>query len=339
MTEKLTDPLTGTLDFGFESLYDMILAPIKSRLLLTALELKVFDHLAKFRSAQEVARSLGSHPRNTGLFLDGLAACDLLVKRGGKYRNSSSSQTFLVEGSPTFIGQFLVSQMRWSEPVLDDLAAFVLRGPQEVAPVPGGMSGEALANYERSGMAQQVSCIIKELPEFPSMGSMLDLGGGPGLIGMVVVASHPSMKGIVFELPKMAKSARKYVKEYGLEDRMAVMEGDYNRDSIGQEYDLVLACASLYSSKPDLDSIVAKVYQALNPGGVFVSIHEGLTQEKTKPEKMRLGWLTAELLGKDLAFAQGEIADSMMRAGFRSVRSRTLNTPVGPMDLDVGQKA
>ncbi len=147
------------------------------------------------------------------------------------------------------------------------------------------------------------------------------------------------MKGIVFELPKMAKSARKYVKEYGLEDRMAVMEGDYNRDSIGEEYDLVLACASLYSSKPDLDSIVAKVYQALNPGGVFVSIHEGLTQEKTKPEKMRLGWLTAELLGKDLAFAQGEIADSMMRAGFRSVRSRTLNTPVGPMDLDVGQKA
>ena len=118
MTEKLTDPLTGTLDFGFEGLYDMILAPIKSRLLLTALELKVFDHLAKFRSAQEVARSLGSHPRNTGLFLDGLAACDLLVKRGDKYRNSSSSQAFLVEGSPTFIGQFLVGQTRWSKTVL-----------------------------------------------------------------------------------------------------------------------------------------------------------------------------------------------------------------------------
>ncbi len=324
MTEKLTDPLTGTLDFGFEGLYDMILAPIKSRLLLTALELKVFDHLTKFR--------------NTGLFLDGLAACDLLVKKGGRYRNSSSSQAFLVEGSPTFIGQFLVGQTRWNEPVLDDLAAFVLRGPQEGTPVPGGESGEVLANYERSGMAQQASCLIKELPEFLSMGRMLDLGGGPGLIGMAVVASHPSMKGVVFELPKMAKSARKYVKEYGLEDRMAVMEGDYNRDSIGQEYDLVLACASLYSSKPDLDSIVAKVYQALNLGGVFVSIHEGLTQENTKPEKMRLGWLTAELLGKDLAFAQGEIADSMMRAGFRSVRSRTLNTPVGPMDLNLGQK-
>jgi len=52
-----------------------------------------------------------------------------------------------------------------------------------------------------------------------------------------------------------------------------------------------------------------------------------------------LGWLTAELLGRDLSFSQGEIADSMIRVGFRSVRSRTMDTPMGEMDLDVGRKA
>jgi predicted O-methyltransferase YrrM len=333
--------LTETLDISFESLYDMILAPIKSRLLLTALELKVFDHLAEFKSAQEVAQSLGSHPRNTVLFLDGLAACDLVEKRRGKYRNSPLSQTFLVEGSSHFIGRLLVDQWLWNQPVLEDLTTFVLKDPQDqdVSQLPAEESGEALANYERSGMAQNVSRIVEEMPEFSSMRKMLDLGGGPGIIGMAVVASHPSMRGVVFELPQMAKVARKFVQEYGLEEKMAVMEGDYNRDSIGQEYDLVLACASLYSSKQDVDSIVGKVYQALNPGGVFVSIHEGLTQEKTKPEKMRLGWLTAELLGRDLSFSQGEIADSMIRVGFRSVRSRTIDTPIGQMDIDVGRKA
>jgi hypothetical protein len=54
---------------------------------------------------------------------------------------------------------------------------------------------------------------------------------------------------------------------------------------------------------------------------------------------MRLGWLTAELMGKDLAFSQGEIVDSMIRVGFRSVRSSTIATQIGPMDLDVGRKA
>lgn len=334
--------LTETLDISFEDLYDMILAPIKSRLLLTALELNVFDQLAEFKSAQELAQSLGSHPRNTALFLDGLAACDLVEKRCGKYRNSPISQTFLVEGSSHFVGRLLMDQWRWNQPVLEDLTTFVLEGPQgqEVSPLPAGeMSGEALANYERSGMAQKVSHIVEELPEFPSMRKMLDLGGGPGIIGMAVVATHPNMKGVVFELPQMAKVARKFVKEYGLEDRMAVMEGDYNRDSIGHEYDLVLACASLYSSKKEVDPIVGKVYQALNPGGVFVSIHEGLTQENTKPEKMRLGWLTTELLGRDLSFSEGELADSMIRVGFRSVWSRTIETPVGEMNLDVGRKA
>jgi len=338
MAEKLTE----NLDISFEGLYDnIVLAPIKSRLLLTALELKVFDHLAEFKSAQEMAQSLGSHPRNTALFLDGLAAFDLVEKRCGKYRNSPLSQTFLVEGHLHFIGGLLTDQWRRNLSVLDDLTTFVLKGPKElkVSKVPVEESGEALANYERSGMAQKVSGIVEELPEFPSMKKVLDLGGGPGIIGMAVVASHPNMVGVIFELPQMAKVARKFVQEYGLEERMAVVEGDYNQDSIGQGYDLVLACASLYSSKKDLDSIVGKVYQALNPGGVFVSIHEGLTQEDTKPEKMRLGWLTAELLGKDLSFSEGEIADSMIGVGFRSVRSRTIDTPVGEMDLDLGRKA
>ncbi len=43
--------------------------------------------------------------------------------------------------------------------------------------------------------------------------------------------------------------------------------------------------------------------------------------------------------GQDMQFDQGEIADSMLRVGFRSVRSRTLDTDGGPMDPDVGRKA
>lgn len=335
----MANPLLEPMDISFESLYDMIIAPIKSKLLLAALELKVFNQLAEFKSAQEVSQSFGSHPRNTALFLDGLAACDLLEKRCNKYRNSPQSSAFLVEESPHFIGQLLMDQWRWSEPVIEDLTTFILRGPQQVSKVTPGESGDALANYERSGIAQEVSRIVEELPGFSSMRKMLDLGGGPGIIGMAVVASHPRMNGVIFELPSMAEVARKYVQEYRLEEKMEVMEGDYSRDSIGQGYDLVLACASLYSSKKCIDSIVGKVYEALNPGGVFVSIHEGLTTEKTKPEKMMLGWLTAELLGEDLSFSQGEIADSMIRVGFRSVRSRTIDTSIGEMDLDVGRKA
>jgi hypothetical protein len=43
-------------------------------------------------------------------------------------------------------------------------------------------------------------------------------------------------------------------------------------------------------------------------------------------------------MGQDMCFDQGFIADSMLQVGFKSIRSRTLDMPMGPMDLDIGRK-
>jgi hypothetical protein len=333
------------VDLSFAELYELVIAPIKTRLLLAAIEFGVFDLLIEPGSSEDVAEILGAHPENTRIFLDGLAAFDLLEKRGGLYENSMISETFLVGSSPTFVGNFLAEQWRYIEPVLDDLLGLVTKGPQELKGGPERESedgtarwAKAVANYERSGMAQMVAGAIGVLPEFRSFRKMLDLGGGPGLIGVAVVAAHPTMRGVIFDLPPVAKEAEKFISEAGMEDRMEVVAGDFSIDPIGEGYDLILASASLYSCKKDHNSVIGKVHDALNPGGIFASLHEGLTSEKTKPELMKLGWLPAELLGRDLAFERGEIASSMKRAGFVSISSRTLDTPVGPLDLDVGRK-
>ena len=56
-------------------------------------------------------------------------------------------------------------------------------------------------------------------------------------------------------------------------------------------------------------------------------------------DAMVLSMMHLALTGQDMRFDQGEIADSMLRVRFRSVRSRTLDTDWGPMDPDVGRKA
>jgi len=332
------------VNISFGELYKMLVAPIKSKLLLTGIELKVFNQLSEPKSADAVAETIGTHPGNTGLFLDGLAACGLLEKKNGLYRNTSITQTFLVEGSPTYLGQFLTNQVQWQKPVLDNLSTLLMEGP----PPQPEMDAESeevwsqmavtMANYERSGMAQRIAEIVEKLPEFSSFRKMLDLGGGPGLIGIAIVAAHPSMKGVIFDRPAIVKVAENFIKEYKMENRMEVIGGDFNNDPIGKGYDLVLACAVLNFSKHDIDSIMKKIYDALNPGGVFISIADGLTHEMTKPEIMKIGWLSMELMGQDMAFEQGFIVDSMIRVGFKSMRGRTLDTSVGPMDLDIGRK-
>jgi hypothetical protein len=69
------------VNVGFEELYRMLIGPIQSKLMLTGIELEIFNRLSEPRSAEAVAEAISTHPENTRLFLDGLAASDLLVKR------------------------------------------------------------------------------------------------------------------------------------------------------------------------------------------------------------------------------------------------------------------
>ena len=329
---------------SFEELYRMLIAPIKSKLLLTGIELGVFNYLSEPKPAEAVAEAIGTHPENTRRFLDGLVASDLAVKKKGLYQNTPITHTFFMEGSPIYMGQMctLQAQMFFA---LNDLPKLVKEGPTS-SPEVDVKTEEMWAQfaelymtcYELTGPTQQAVEIVSELPEFLSMRKMLDLGGGPGLIGIAIVAEHPGMKGVIFDLPSIIKVAEKFIREYEMEDWIDVLAGDYNHDPIGEGYDLIWTSNALNFGKDEMDSLMKKIYDALNLGGVFISFHEGLTHERTKPEIMVLGLLSAVLRGQDIFFDQGFIADSMLRVGFKSVRSRTLGTDWGPMDLDIGRK-
>jgi len=331
---------------AFDGIYDAtVLGPIRSRLISAALELGVFDRLSVPKSAEAVAQSIGGHTGNTTLLLDGLTAIDLVTKTDGLYENAAVAQALLVEDSPTFIGEMLMYQLRWCCDPLHHLPQLVADGPPPSPPEALDTDGmwariaRAMANWEQAGGAQLAVQIVSDLPEFSRCRKVLDLGGGPGIIGMAIVAAHPSMRGVIFDRPEVANVAQDVMREHHMEDRVDVLAGDYNQDPIGQGYDLVWACASLSFAKHDIDSVMRKIYDALNPGGVFVSLHDGLTRGRTKPEEMVLGWIGWGMMGRDMAFEQGDIATSMLRVGFKSVRGRTLDTPMGPMDLEIGRKS
>ena len=77
--------------------------------------------------------------------------------------------------------------------------------------------------------------------------------------------------------------AETFVAEYGMQDRMSVIGGDYTSDPLGEDYDLILASATLNFAADDLGPMMRKIHQALKPGRVFVSLVEGITHEGTRP--------------------------------------------------------
>ena len=81
--------------------------------------------------------------------------------------------------------------------------------------------------------------------------------------------------------------------------------------------------------------------QAAKPAGLFgrISARFMAIVHKTRADGYWLALDGAYITGQDMGFDQGFIADSMCRAGFKSVRSRTLEMLVGLVDRDCGRKA
>ncbi|MCB2225734.1 MAG: methyltransferase domain-containing protein [Desulfarculaceae bacterium] len=327
-------------------LYDAVFAPIKAELILAAIKVGLFTHLENPSGSAALAERLGWEPRATSILLNGLAAGDILRKQGGLFQNSPEASRFLVPGKPTYLGDHLINTHRMVTNGLAGLPQRLQEGPP--APAEGaGPAGEVdwsamaegMANSARAGRAQFVLGLVRELPEFASFQKMLDLGGGPGMLCIAMVGAHPSMTGVVFDRPAMGEQARRYIEEYGLGGRIEFMGGDYMSDPIGDGYDLIWACASLNFCGERLEELMAKALKALNPGGVLAVLQEGLTHEGTKPAEMVLSMLAWQLNSDEgVNFAQGQIASAMLAAGFRSVRSRTLETVSGEMDFDVARK-
>src|SRR5258708_39594180 len=79
-----------------------------SKTLLSAVELELFTELAKHpETLEELSARLGLHPRSARDFLDALVALNFLERRDGTYYNTPSTDLFLDNRKPSYIGGML----------------------------------------------------------------------------------------------------------------------------------------------------------------------------------------------------------------------------------------
>ena len=320
---------------------------LRWELLKTAIELGIFDLTVEGRTLEEICERLSLHRGNSELMLNGLVALGCLSKKGDLYANTSLADVFLASGSETSLGESLLFMEKWMLPVLNGgLKDLVKNGPGErkdiVDPAVWEMGARINVNHSRCGRAQFIAERVSELPEFPHFNRMLDLGAGPGIIALAITAAHPSAKCVVLDQPPVSKVAEEVIGEYGMEDRMTVIGGDYMADDFGTGFDLIMANFTLNFYKDDLGGLMAKVRGALNPGGVFMVMSDGVSLDGTGPADSVLSWLPTALQGDDLAIKTGQISRAMLEAGFVSTERRVFPDEGGmqghgPVEMTLGR--
>ncbi|MDX9963966.1 methyltransferase dimerization domain-containing protein [Desulfobacter postgatei] len=119
------------LDTRIDHLSNIINGYTETKLLVTAIELKIFDCLSTPQSAETLASRLKTHPVYTRYLLDGLAALSLLDKKNGCYSNQPDTQAVLHSQSPAYQGKGFSMMHKMSETVLGDMGHIVRFGPRE----------------------------------------------------------------------------------------------------------------------------------------------------------------------------------------------------------------
>ena len=63
--------------------------------------------------------------------------------------------------------------------------------------------------------------------DFSNFHTIVDVGGGHGYLLAGILNDHPSLTGVLFDLPSVVAGAHEYIQDEGLGDRCRLVEGDF----------------------------------------------------------------------------------------------------------------
>jgi hypothetical protein len=303
-----------------------------SKTLLSAVELGLFSALADGpRTAAQIERRLGLHPRATADFLDALVALRLLDKDGvgasAKYRNTPAAQRYLVMGTPTYVGGILeMSNSRlyrfWGDltpalltgqpqnevkhsgkPMFDELYA----EPARLEQFMDAMTGVSMANFE--AFAAKF--------DFSRFNSMADIGGATGQLSCIVARRHAHLGCISYDLPVVKPIAERRIAEAGLGNRVSAGVIDFFRDEFPKA-DLITMGMILHDwNLENKKMLIRKAYDALPEGGALVAIENLIDNERRENAfglLMSLNMLIE--FGDAFDFTGADFAGWALEAGF-----------------------
>jgi len=302
----------------------------RSRIVLTAFELGLFNALAKEASTSaDLARELKTDPRATDRLLNALAVLGLVDKKDRIFELSELSAGHLVEGRPGYLGGLGHWNHLWN--TWSHLTRAVKSGGARDQS-PFDQQDQSRHRAFIAAMHHRAAHQARELAEgldLAGVKRVLDVGGGSGAFSMALVRAGQGIRATVLDLPQIIPLTREYLAAEGLEDRIQVKEGDYLKDDLGNGFDLVLLSAVIHINSPEENQdLVVRCHRALNPKGRLVISDFIMDEDRLNPPFgafFALNMLVGT--GRGDTYTEAEVRGWLQAAGFGKVERR--NGPGG----------
>ncbi|XP_067664636.1 acetylserotonin O-methyltransferase-like [Haliotis asinina] len=350
-----TDNYLGS-DPASDIIEDIISGSRRHKILCQTLEAGVFDEIETFRgpvSSADLARKCRYNHDVTERLLNTLVCLKLLEKSTSTdgvvgYKNSMATTRYLLRSKRPSMIACCMSEAAMVLPALDNLAAVLKRGTSETI-VQQLMKGEQNNNMKGSdnanttppntvninvdkqmmfmsameGMAASCAPAIARAFDLSGNRTAADLGGALGCIAFELSRTYPNMCLTVFELPHVAKIAKKLQPE-DTRDTVQIVAGDFFKDSLPPA-DLYIVSHVIHDWDIEkTDILLSKVFRSLPPGGSLLLLEKILNEDKDGPWPCISMDLVMAMISKGRERTPSEYRTLLKKHGFSNTQIKSI---------------
>ena len=313
----------------------------ESAALMSAVELDLFTAISDGDDTiDKAAAAMGIEPENAERLMTALTAMEMLTRDGDRFANAPDVERFLVRSSPSYAGPWMLfGKPRWDGwgRLTEHLRQ--RRADQRVLGMyDDSFTVERARQYHAATYSIGMGAARRFHRQIDLSGRkrIMDLGGGSGCYCIVAANANPEITAVVLDLPPVVAVTREFLVENGVADRVAAEACDFTSDPLPRDADVAIMASNLPQySRAIIGDVVARVYDALLPGGEFHLIGEMLDDDRRGPLAPALWGLSEAVSGSTgLAHTSGECVGYLREAGFQDVTvsefiPQTLNRVTG----------
>lgn len=313
-----------------------------SQILFNSDELRLFDLLKDGpRTLESMSESCGIKPRPLERLLIGCCSLQLVRRSGDSFELTEASRNCLLRGEPGYAGGLFSFFKRGLYPLWQHLETALRDEIPQWDKVPGvGKAGpfEALYRDEQALREFQDAMFQLSYPtglaacdslDYSSFQTAVDIGGGTGGFLIALCERLPSIRGSIFDLPPVEKTAVATIASHGLTNRIDFVRGDFFRDPLPPA-DLYILGDILHDwGTGDGTKLLEKAYGALPSHGAVCIVENLFNENRDGPPLSAVINLTMLVATYGEQHTPAEFAEWLGRIGFRRFEHRFLPAPRG----------
>ena len=257
--------------------------------LLAAMQLDVFTPLKDDpMTAEQLASALDVQVIKLRPLLNVLVVSRLLTIEDGQYANTPEADHYLVRGETMYMGGVSdLTSSNW-ERLLKTADMIRLGKPLEKHDYVTVPHDEQVAFFRglNTGTIADANRLM-EYHDFSSCNTLLDVGGGSGILAITIAQANPHLHATVIDLPSVTPVTRHFVKENNISDRVEIMAGDALQDTLSGSYDVIVVRHVIQVlSADDSRILLSNLAKVLKPGGVIHVLGWILDNSRLSPENI-----------------------------------------------------